>query len=206
MAERDAIAIGLYSLIAERGYSDLTIEDLCLRAAVDRAVFERHFDSLEQGCVALWEEGVQEFLQLTTAAFFAAPSWHDGMRAAAWAYCCFLQKEPLRSRFLIELASKDDLLEAKRDFIMSRWAELVDQGRHQPGAEPEVPRAQAEAIVGAIWERQAKAIRDGAFDRLPDLIPEGMYLTVLPYLGTEAADEELRRGPADIAAYRRREP
>jgi hypothetical protein len=53
------------------------------------------------------------------------------------------------------------------------------------------------AIVGAV--------SDGDLERMPELVPQLMYIAVLPYQGAEAAEAELRRGPADLARYRSRD-
>jgi hypothetical protein len=88
---------------------------------------------------------------------------------------------------------------------MDAYVELVHLGRFEPGANQDVPRTRAEAIVGAIWERAATTILAGRFDDLPLAVPEMSYMMFQPYLGMEAAEDELRRGPEEIARYRSRE-
>jgi hypothetical protein len=85
---------------------------------------------------------------------------------------------------------------------MAGYVELVHLGRHEMERGADVPKAQAEAVVGAIWERVARHITAGRLDSLVDDIPGLLYLAYLPYLGPAVAQEELRRGEQDVARFR----
>jgi AcrR family transcriptional regulator len=203
--ERDRIRLALIALVAERGYLDTSLEAVLDRAGTDHAGFARRYRDLDACFAEIWEEHKQEFLRVTAKAFASRSRWRDGMRAAAWAFCRFLQSDPDRARFfLVDFYFAGEAVQASRDVVMSRYADLIDRGNEErPDAS--VPRAHAEAIMGAIWEGAVGRIRAEDFDGIPEAIPQAMYLTVLPYLGPEAAREELRRGPADIGRYRRGE-
>jgi AcrR family transcriptional regulator len=203
--ERERLRAALIAIVAERGYGATTLDAVIERAGVQRPAFERHFADLDACFVAVWEECTHEFLEVTGAAFAAAGSWREGMRAAAWAYCRFLQEDPERARFLIELSFASELVQANRDFVMNSYTELVHLGRFERDEAADVPRERAEGIVGAIWERIATYVMAGKFEEFPEAMVQMLYLTVFPYLGAAAAQEELRRGPEDIARYERGE-
>jgi AcrR family transcriptional regulator len=204
-SDRDRLRAALIALVADRGFRDVTVELLLDAAGVDHATFQRHFASLDACFIDVWEGLTQEFLESTGGAYAAAGNWRDGVRAAGWAYCRFLQDDRARARYLIELSFGSELVRANRDFVMNSYAELVHLGRLEREQAAEVPRERAEGIVGAIWERIAQTVMADRFDDFPAATVELMYVTVLPYLGAEAAREELRRGPADIARYERGE-
>ena len=67
----------------------------------------------------------------------------------------------------------------------------------------EALRSEYEAIVGAIYGAAVAGMQGGGVEKLPELVPQLLYIAVLPYLGAEAAEEELRRGPDDLVLYRR---
>jgi hypothetical protein len=128
------------------------------------------------------------------------------MRDGAWAYCRFLQEDPNRARFfLVELNNAREIVQASRDVVMDDYTDRVHLGRFERPEAADVPRAQAEAIMGALWEGAVAAARADNLDYLPQAMPQAMYLTVMPYLGVQAAGEELARGPDDIARYQRGE-
>ena len=203
--ERQRIREALIALVYERGYGGADLQDVLERAEVDRATFERHFADLGSCHEEIWDDFSRQGLECTGGAYATADSWREGMRAAAYAFCRFLQDDHARARFLIDSTFSSEILEAKRDLIMHGFAELVYLGRLEREENGEVARDTAEAIVGAIWEGIATPITAGTFEEILGGVPQILYLLSLNYLGPEAAEEELRRGPQDIARYERGE-
>jgi hypothetical protein len=196
----------LVVLIGEVGYREVRREELLERAEVDRDTYEAHYESLDECFAEVWESLTRVFVERAFLAFSLTESWRDGMRAQAWKYCEFLEEDHLRARIcMVEIAFGGEPVQARRDNFMSGYVELVHRGRCEREPETEPGREIAEGIVGAIWERAATTVGVGSFDRLAEEVPQLMYLMMLPYLGPEIAREELRRGPQDIAAYRRGE-
>jgi hypothetical protein len=106
---------------------------------------------------------------------------------------------------MFEVNFGGEIVQATRDIVMGGYVELVHLGRHEVDRGADVPKAKAEAAVGAIWERVARHISAGKLDALVDDIPGLLYLVYLPYLGPEIAREELRRGELDVVRFRRGE-
>jgi AcrR family transcriptional regulator len=204
--ERRRIREAFVALVAEHGYAATTLPALLERAGVDHAAFQRRYADLDRCFAEIWEDYKAEFLRVTAEAFENGTGWLEGMRAAAWAFCRFLQRDHARARFfLVELNFAGEDVRASRDVVMDRYADLIDRCNDGRSDGSRVPRAQAEAIIGAIWEAAVTRVVADEFDAFPEAIPQGMYLTVFPYLGLEAAQEELRRGPEDIVRYLRGE-
>ena len=80
---------------------------------------------------------------------------------------------------------------------------LAFLGRQEAGSRPSVRREQAEAVVGAIWERAGRIIKAGNDEAFVDDVPELLYLIYLPYLGPAVAQEELRRGREELELFKR---
>lgn len=206
LGERQRIRAALVALVAERGYRETTLADVLARAGVDRLAFARHYPDLEACFADVWEDYKEDFLRVTATGFTSSDDWLEGMRAAAWAYCRFLQADHDRARFfLVEFNYAGEAVHASRDLVMEAYADLIDCGNEVRAGAERVPREQAEAIMGAIWEGAVSRILAGEFDAFPEAIPQAMFLTVFPYLGLAAAQEELRRGAADVERYRRGE-
>lgn len=204
--ERERIGEALVALIGERGYAETTLDALLERAGVERATFELHFADLEACFAEVWEGCKAEVVGSTSGACRDAGGWRKGARAAAWELCRWAQENPLRARILfVELLAAGEMVRASRDLTISVYSDLIHRGRLERPQAAEVPRERAEAIIGAIWERLANAAGAGELELLPRVVPEMMYVVVFPYLDTAAAREELRRGPDDIARYRRGE-
>lgn len=201
--ERDRIAGALVSLIGEHGYSQTTLEELLERAEVDRETFEQSFQSLDDCFAEVWRGFAQSLAARVLEAYGGAGSWRDGVRAQAWELCRMIEEDPVRARIcLVEVNFGGDLVQATRDIVMGAYVELIHLGRHELERGAAVPRAQAEAVVGAIWERVGRNVNAGSLDALVEDVPGLLYLVYLPYLGPAAAEEELRRGREDLARYR----
>ena len=204
--ERELIRRALIALIDEQGYSRTTLDDLLERAGVDRATFERSFQTLDECFADVWRGFTQEIAGQVLAVYAEFGNWRDGIRAQAWALCRLTIEDELRARIcMVEVNFGGDLVQATRDIVMGGYVELVHLGRHEQDRGVEVPKAKAEAAVGAIWERVARHINAGHLDSLPDDVPGLLYLVYLPYLGPEVAQEELRRAEQDVARFRRGE-
>jgi AcrR family transcriptional regulator len=204
--ERDLIRRTLVSLIDEQGYSRTTLDDLLERAEIDQATFERSFQTLDECFAEVWRGFAQAIAGPVLTVYADADNWRDGIRAQAWKLCRLTIEDELRARIcMVEVNFGGELVQATRDIVMAGYVELVHLGRHEMERGAEVPKARAEAVVGAIWERVARHINAGRLDSLVDDIPGLLYLAYLPYLGPEVAQEELRRGEADVARFRRGE-
>ncbi len=205
--EQDRICRALVSLIDERGYSEIALEDLLERAEVDRAGFEACFSSLDECFAEVWKAYTQTMAEPLLAAYWAYDSWRDGMRALAWELCRQILADHLRARIcMVEVNFGGELVQGTRDLVLGGYVELVHLGSKEEPHGAEVPRAQAEAVVGAVWDRAGRIIMARNFDAVVDDVPELLYLIFLPYLGPEVAQEELRRGREDVARFKRDAP
>jgi len=164
---------------------------------------EREHQDLHAAHAELWRVQSAEFAHRTQGAFGAAPDWRRGLRALGWEACRYLQEDPERACLLVALTYADEIVAAGRDHLMDEYVEILHRGRFERPEAADVPRFRAEAIVGAVWETLASRVTAGAFHELPHGVPQLLYLAVLPYLGPEAAEEELRRGREDLERYRR---
>jgi AcrR family transcriptional regulator len=201
--ERARVRAALFELTAEVGYQRVALAEVLSRAGVDAASFEGDYENLDACFAELCQGFFQQAAEETIAAYAAEENWRDGMRAQVWASYRFLDEDHRRARIcVVEMNFGGELLEATRDLFMGAYAELVHLGRHEGNRREDIPRATAEAITGACWEQIAGPIKGGDFDRLIDVVPQVLYLIYLPYLGAEAAEEELRQGRAEVARVR----
>jgi len=192
----------LVALVGERGYEATALEAVLERAGVEADEFGREFASFESCCVEVWQELAREFVERTEAAYARGGNWREGVRRQAWELCHLIVEDHARTRFLVEISLAEELAAANRDAVMSRFADVIHRGRFERPEAAGIPRARAEAIVGAVWEGVGAHLKAGNLDALPEGVPQILYLTMAPYLGIEAAEEEVRRGPDDLARYR----
>jgi AcrR family transcriptional regulator len=189
---RERIAAAMVELVAEHGFSATRIDAVCARAGVGTAEFERRFADKEDCFLSLHDEIGSELCARVTAAYEGVGAWHDRIWAAGWAAIRFLQEDVERARFfVVEVNGAGSAAQARRDRIMQSFADLIDAGREELKDPASVSRATAEIVAGAIYGTVLTKIENGSIERGADFLPELVYMAVMPYLGSRAAEDEL---------------
>jgi len=202
-AERQRIVAAMVELVAERGYAATTVKQLLERAGVTRADFRRHFAGKQACFLAVYDEMNERFAARVFAAFESESEWRDGLRAAAYAAARWVGEHPREARYAtVETMAAGEFAVARREAALRRFVDLIDAGREQGDETGAVSRAMAEGIVGGILGMLTKNLRRQTQVRPEEFVPGLMFLAVRPYLGQEAAREELSIPPpseADLA-------
>jgi AcrR family transcriptional regulator len=186
----------MLSLTGTHGYEPTTIDAICGLSEVSLPEFESRFADKEEVYLAAYDEIAAEFGDRVLRAYESHAVWHDSMWAAGWAAIGFLKEDPVRARFfLVEDNVAGSRAQERRDRIMQVFADLVDAGRCELEDPDSVSRATAEIVAGAIYSTIRTKILEGSISRGEDFLVELVYIVVLPYLGTQAAEAELRVQP-----------
>lgn len=203
---RNLICRALIALVGEQGYEPTSVEQICERAGVDRGDFDLQFVGKKQCIEAVWEEMTTDYICTCRGAYMSEERWRDGLRAAGYAALEWLMSDEMRSRFfMIEVLSGGEMVRARRDLMMNEFVDMLEGGRHEPGAQVRGrSRTTAEGVTGAIYENAIESIRKREnLEQACDRVRHMMYIAVLPYCGTEAAEEELSiPPPPDLLAAR----
>jgi AcrR family transcriptional regulator len=165
---------------------------VCEQARTRRSHFERCFAGKEDCFLSVHDEVAAEFCQRVIAAFEAPTSWHDRIWAAGWSAMRFLGEDPSRARFLVvEVNGSGSGAQARRDRVLQQIADFLDRGREELEKPEKVSRCTAEIVAGAIYGTVLARVEAGCVERGEDFLPELVYMAVMPYLGSRAAEDEL---------------
>jgi AcrR family transcriptional regulator len=191
-AERERVHAALIELCYEHGFVNLTIADLCRRAAVDAAFFERNYADLEDCFCQAFILERDRFYAAREAACAGLSGWRNRLRASAYALQRIIGPDPKLAHFVIvEPRAAGERPQLLIEGVIERMLELLDQGRdRQDGPEP-ISRASAESIAGGIFLRIYAAVLNGSPELSEQKVREMLHAAVLPYLGADAAEEEL---------------
>jgi AcrR family transcriptional regulator len=189
---RARIAAAIIDLVGSHGYAQTSIEMVCEQARARRFHFDRCFAGKEDCFLCVHDEVAAEFCERVLAAYEAAISWHDRVWAAGWAAMRFLQEDPVRARFLVvEVNGSGAGAQQRRDRALQQLANILDGGREELEHPERVSRCTAEIVAGAIYGTLLSRIEAGCLERGDDFLPELVYMAVMPYLGSRAAEDEL---------------
>jgi AcrR family transcriptional regulator len=193
------IAEAVVELMVEDGYGEMTIAAVADRAGVDRADFDRHFESLESCVLEVYWEYTDAFTDLVFAAYEEEGCWREGFRAAAYTAARWIRDNPRVVRFgTVQMFEAGLMAQAQRASHLQRMVDLVDAGRQELDDPNAVGRAVAEGAFGSIYEFMVKEVSAGHGTRAAEeYVPELMYIAVRPYLGDEVARQELKIPPPE---------
>lgn len=189
--ERARIEAATTAVCAERGYAGADLAAVLERAGVGEEEFHRHFADLEDCLCAVVQAGTEELLARSAAVFADRQGWRNQLRAFAYVMLDFLCEDPDRARVMVVESPALERAREIRDQGRAALAALIDLGRLEIPDPSSVPPNVAEVTAGAISNRIQIAIEADDFPALETMVPELMYTAVRPYLGLEAALEEI---------------
>ncbi len=201
--DRARIRQALIDLSYERGFATLELADLLAAAAVDEGTFHRYYADLEDCFFQVYSGELERFRRETAAARAGLPSWRDRLRATAYALYRFLAADE-RVRWLtaVEVRAASERSQLLIGEEVEALFALIDEGRDErPEVSEKLTRATAETLGGGIFNQvYVVAGQKGPMPPEEEIVPPLMYVTVLPYLGEEAAREELSMPPPERVA------
>jgi AcrR family transcriptional regulator len=186
----------LLDLCTERGYAQLRLEDLLERAGVGESDFHDLHPNLDACFAAVLGEIYAEFFARAQEAVAGESGWRDRMRATAYALLRFLRADERVAR-LAAVEAQHAGEGAQRLFLetFNRLVDLIDEGSAEASGPDSPSRATALGVGGVLFARLQEGVVEGELGVGEEEIPELMYAAVFPYLGAEAAEEELRIPP-----------
>lgn len=177
--------------VGRRGYEQATVQDAIEVAGLYRQAFYDSFSSKEDCYLQALDTGLTwAESAMRGAALVEDPSWRGQMRGALRGLLGFLDSRPQIGRaLLVEVHAAGPRAVEKRTEAMTRAAGLIDLAREEGDAN--APAISAEAVVAGILAVLHTRLAGGRKEGFQALLPELMYLAVLPYFGAEEAAGEL---------------
>jgi AcrR family transcriptional regulator len=192
----DPVHRALIDLCFERGYCDLTVGDLCDKAGLARVDFDARYGSLEDCFLATYAAEFARYRARVEAACAGLTSWRERLRATAYALLRYLGEDEHATHFsVVEIRRGGERAQLLIGRGIEELIDLLDEGRAQPGAPPNLTRATAESVAGGLFNQLYLAVARGESAPEAEIVHEAMYSAVLPYLGVAVATEELRIPP-----------
>jgi AcrR family transcriptional regulator len=185
-SQRQRILDAMIESCAEKTYAATTISDVVSRAHISRTTFYKHFEDKRACFDAAIDFCILELQGVAAASHSPDDAPGEAARMAATAVVEALAARPGLAQMLAGDAMAVDPIVIERyrratvPALEALWAR---DGGAQPHTDPRLAFGQAQVLI-------LNQIATGQPDRLPELLPEIVYLTVSPFGGH---DEALRQ-------------
>jgi AcrR family transcriptional regulator/DNA-binding MarR family transcriptional regulator len=197
--QRVRMLSAMAEVVCERGAGDVSVAHVVERAGVSRRTFYEIFDDREDCLLAAFDEAIVRARGYVSAGYDSTAEWEERLRSALEAFLRFLEDEPALGRLaVVESLGIGSRAREMRQAVLARIVAEVDAGRKRAVAGCST-RLTAEGVVGGVSSVIQDRLLSGDGARLQELVNPLMSMVVLPYLGPDAAHQELTRPVAKVS-------
>jgi AcrR family transcriptional regulator len=175
--------------LAEHGYADITVAQITAYARVSRSTFYENFKNRQDCVLNAHQEIFERFIACLSEACAGEAEWTDRVTASIGVGLAYMAANPDEACMLtLDSRTADTLLARRVAASRDHLASLLRACRDAlPPATPS-PQDTELALIGAISAVVSDRLIQGNADGLEQLVPELVYLTMVPYVGTEEAE------------------
>jgi AcrR family transcriptional regulator len=181
---------------ATKGYEATTVAEVIELAGVSRQSFDELFADKQDCFLEAYDAVIDVLLAHVRSAFEAADGepWPDRMAAALRGLVELLAAESDIARMaMVEVTAAGDEARERYRAALARFTPFLEEGRAFSGRGDELPADTARFAIGGAASMIFDEIRAGRGPELERILPELVFAVVMPYLGPEAAESEMRR-------------
>jgi AcrR family transcriptional regulator len=189
--KRERILQGMLKAVGTHGYERTTVQDAIAEAGVYRQAFYDCFSDKEDCYLQALDAG-SAWLELAMRDAAASMSgWRGQLRGALSGLLGFLDEQPAVGKaLLVEVHAAGPQAVAKRTEAMARASSAMDRAREE--SDDSAPAISAEAVVAGILAVLHTRLASAQTSGYIQLLPELMYLAVLPFFGADAASAAMQ--------------
>jgi AcrR family transcriptional regulator len=196
-AQRQRIIEAMVDSCAAKTYAATTIADLVSRACISRTTFYKRFEGKRQCFDAALEWAIDELRSAAVGSHSSSDSPPQAVRKAAAATLELMVAKPALAQLVMgeAVVVEPDVAQRYRQLLIPALEGLWDAAgadRHSY-ADPVLSFRRAQVLV-------YNQILAGRTAELSDLLPEIVYVAVLPFAGHEEALRQARIAAADTRA------
>ena len=194
-SQRERLREAMVRVAAEKGYAATTVTEVVERAGVSSATFYELFEDKESCFLEAFDAVNDVVVAHVSAAYVAAKDepWPERVAAALRAMVELLAAEADIARLtMVEMTAAGEEARRRYGLALERFAPLLEEGREYSG-QKDLPADTARFAIGAGTAMIFDEIRGGRGAELTKALPDLVFAVLMPYLGPEEAEKEMRR-------------
>ncbi len=199
-SQRERMVEAMVAVVADQGYAQTTVADIISAAGVSRATFYEQFADKEDCFVAAYSSVMDRMLAFVAEGFSAeefgaeglatedSGVWIERLRGALRSLLNYLSQNPVAVRVgIVEGFGAGSRARDRYQQAVSAFFPFLDAGRSLVDDADRIPEQTARVVVGGVSALIFNQASTGDARKLPDLLPEMIYLAVVPYMGHDEA-------------------
>ncbi len=182
-AERISSAVA--EIVAEKGYGEMSTNDIAARAAISLSTFYAHFADKRDAVVGALEMSGAQITALAVPAARRAENWELGVRALYEAICSYFAAEPAMAHLaLVGAYAAGPQARRRRDRAIDPLTAMLAPGFAE---NPQAPPIAGEAIAATVYALMREQLRSSGPEGLMAVVPLATYITLVGFVGPERA-------------------
>jgi AcrR family transcriptional regulator len=199
--QRDRILKAVAESVYESGFAQMSVEDVVRRAGISRKTFYEQFPNKDEAFLAAFDEAAAQLIEGVRCAYAGERTFPARLIAG---YRAFLELLALSPEFanmcIVEVLAAGPVAVAKRTAVMQDFARMIHEIAHETRRAKPVPLLTAETTVGGVYETIFRKIAADKSRDLPQLLPDVVEFTLLPYVGERRAQTAAARARSQESA------
>jgi AcrR family transcriptional regulator len=181
---------------AAKGYEATTAADVIEAAAVSRETFDATFVGKEGCFLEAYDAVIDVLLAHVSTAFESTVGqpWPDRIAASLRALVDLLASEHDIARMaMVEVTAVGEDARIRYRAALGRFTYFLEEGRTFSPQGEELPADTARFAIGGATSMIFDEVRAGRGPELRRILPDLLFAVLMPYIGPEAAEDEMRR-------------
>ncbi len=181
----ERIARAVAAVLAEKGYLQMSTDDIAARAAISLSTFYAHFADKRDAVLGALEMGGAQIMALAVPAARRAGDWQEGVRAMYEAICAYFAAEPEMAQLaLVGVYGAGPRALARRDRVIDALTEMLAPAFEEA---PDAPPVAAEAAAASVYALMGEHVRRQGARSLAAVVPMATYVTLAGFVGPDRA-------------------
>jgi AcrR family transcriptional regulator len=183
--------------VGEQGYIATSVADVLARAGISRRTFYEHFCDKEDCYLQAYDHAAQRLTAAVTEALASHERWEGAARTALDLMLRTVADNPRLARAcLVEVLAVGPAGVRRRDASLRPFQQCFDRARALAPPQARIPETVSETIVGGILETISARVLRGETARLPELLDQLMFWSLVAFLGPVEAGRAMADLPA----------
>lgn len=195
-SQRERLREAMVRVAAAKGYEATTVTDVIEVAGVSRTTFHEMFPDKAACFLEAYDAVIDVLVAHVTSAYEAAAGepWPDRIAAGLRALVELLAAESDIARMaMVEVTVAGEEARERYRAAVARFAPFLEEGRAHSGQGEELPVDTARLAIGGATSMIFDEVRAGRGPEMERILPDLVFAVLMPYLGPEAAEDEMRR-------------